>query len=269
MPSATDRAGAFEFRSRDLWIARMPSTRRGFVQATLGGIAALRRLPAFAGSARRSEVLTLVTFGDSILDCARYNHRGVDPGGLLVRNDDRLFPRFAGCDLSSCRPTALDHRARDGSRVDDLARQARNLAVHGPCVVLITIGGNDLLGGLAADAGGGMARFASTLDAFLRTLPVRPVLLGNVYDPTFGDDSRNFLNIDARIARDNLSRINTVIADLADRHGHLVDLHAHFRKGDESWFASTIEPSLRGASEVRAAFLPGVLELADCARRVR
>jgi len=35
----------------------------------------------------------------------------------------------------------------------------------------------------------------------------------------------------------------------------LVDLHAHFLRGDPSWFVHTIEPSLTGASEVRRAFL--------------
>jgi hypothetical protein len=39
-------------------------------------------------------MLTLYTFGDSILDCARYNELGVHPGQLLVQNDDRLFPEF-------------------------------------------------------------------------------------------------------------------------------------------------------------------------------
>jgi hypothetical protein len=43
------------------------------------------------------------TFGDSILDCGRYNAYGVHPGQLIVRNDDRLFPEFKGLDLSSSR----------------------------------------------------------------------------------------------------------------------------------------------------------------------
>jgi hypothetical protein len=48
-----------------------------------------------------------------------------------------------------------------------------------------------------------MLCFQQQLDAFLHPLPMRPVLLGTVYDPTFGDDSRNFLGIDARVARAN------------------------------------------------------------------
>ena len=39
------------------------------------------------------------------------------------------------------------------------------------------------------------------------------------------------------------------------RHGELVDIHAHFLRGDPSWYVHSIEPSLRGASEVRHAFL--------------
>jgi acyl-CoA thioesterase I len=177
-----------------------------------------------------------------------------------VRNDDRLFPDFKGRDLSSSVPARLDHRARDGATVNDLSRQARGFEPSGPAVALITVGGNDLLIGLAADRGEGIARFERTLDGFLRALPVRPVLLGTVFDPTFGDDSRNFLSVDARIARPNLNRINGIIGELAARYGQLIDVHGHFLKGDASWFTHTIEPSLRGASEVRAVFLPAVLK---------
>lgn len=77
-------------------------------------------------------------------------------------------------------------------------------------------------------------------------------------DPTFGDDSQNFLGVPAKVARANLQRVNDAIADSAARHGRLVDLHAHFLRGDPSWFTHTIEPSLRGASEVRRAFWPAV-----------
>jgi hypothetical protein len=55
--------------------------------------------------------------------------------------------------------------------------------------------------------------------------------------------------------------MNAIIAELAPRYGELVDIHAHFLGGDPSWFTRTIEPSLRGASEVRAAFLPAVLRV--------
>lgn len=233
--------------------------RRRHLRTLLAGGAAMAL--SAPGSALANTMLTVHTFGDSILDCGRYNEYGVHPGQLIVRNEDSLFPDFKGCDLLSFVAAQLDHRARDGARVDDLPRQARGLMRGGPAVALVTVGGNDLLAGLAADRGEGIARFQQQLDAFLHTLPVRPVLLGTVYDPTFGDDSRNFLAVDARIARPNLNRVNAIIRQLAPRYGQLVDLHDHFLGGDPSWFTGTIEPSLRGASEVRAAFLPAVLKL--------
>lgn len=212
------------------------------------------------GSAQPASEFVLYTFGDSILDCARYNDRGVHPGQLLVRNDDQLFPEFKGQDLRSRGPAHLDHRAVDGATVQGLPAQTRGLRPGtGPVVALLTIGGNDLLLGLAADrSGNGIRAFESQLDQFLRRLAIRPVLLGTVYDPTFGDDARNFLRVEPRIARANHRRVNEVIATLATRYGELVDLHAHFLRGDPSWFIYTIEPSLRGASEVRRAFLPAV-----------
>jgi acyl-CoA thioesterase I len=204
-------------------------------------------------------MLTLYTFGDSILDCRRYNAHGLDPGQLLVRNDDRLFPGFLGRDLSSLGPARLDHRAVDGSTVPDLPDQARGLRVEGDAIALVTIGGNDLLSGLVLDPGPGFVAFARALDAFLASLPIRPVYLGNVYDPTFGDDTRNFLGIDPRIAREGHRRVNEALAEVAARRGTLVDLHAHFLAGEPSWFTNTIEPSLAGASEVRRCFLGHLL----------
>ena len=230
-------------------------TRRQFIKVA-GGTSFLTLL----GCNRREQaMLTLYTFGDSILDCGRYNEYRVHPGQLLVQNDDRLFPEFQGQDLKSRQPARLEHRARDGATVDGLRPQAQGLRVEGKAIALITIGGNDLLRGLIRDSGAGIATFANTLDTFVQQLPIRPVLLGNVYDPTFGDDSRNFLGVEPAIARQNLQRINTAIQEIANRYGQFVDLHAHFLKGDPSWFTAMTEPSLRGASEVRRVFLPYIV----------
>ena len=205
-------------------------------------------------------MLTLVTFGDSILDSGAYNAHGLTPGELLVQERRHALPRDSGAVTSRPPgPTRLEHRAVDGARVTDLARQCQGLAVDAPAIALVTIGGNDLLGGLARDPGPGIDAFARTLEDFLALMPIRPVLLGNVYDPTFGDDARNFLGIDPSLARANHRRVNDAIARAAARHGRLVDLHAHFLTGDPSWFTMTIEPSLRGTSEVRRCFLEAVV----------
>lgn len=219
------------------------------------------RAAGSTGAARvTAEPLTLYTFGDSILDCARYNEHGVHPGQLIVRNDDALFPAFAGQDLQSRGPARLEHRAVDGATVAGLPAQARAVRPAGRSVALLTVGGNDLLRGLAGDSGAGVRAFEASLARFLRDLPIRPVLLGTVYDPTFGDDARNFLGVDARLARANHRRVNEVIGALAARHGRLVDLHAHFLSGEPTWFTRTIEPSLIGASEVRRAFWAALVQ---------
>jgi acyl-CoA thioesterase-1 len=212
-------------------------------------------LPAMDATGRGPDDFALYTFGDSILDCARYNDRGVHPGQLLVHNDDALFPEFRGKDLKSRGGARLVHCAVDGATVANLPAQARGIKPPKNAAALLTVGGNDLLQGLAADKGPGLRAFGASLDKFLAGLAVRPVLLGNVYDPTFGDDSRNFLGVDAITARANHRRVNEVIASLARRYGELVDLHAHFLQGNPSWMTRTIEPSLLGASEVRRAFL--------------
>lgn len=231
-----------------------PVVRRSFLGAAAALLGSSAVAEAAGAAVRRDEPLTLHTFGDSILDCGYYNEHGVHPGGLLVRNEDALFPEFRGRDLQARGPALLEHRARDGATVADLPRQLAGLrAAAGPA--LLTVGGNDLLRGLAADSGRGILAFEQALEAFVQALPLRPLLLGNVYDPTLGDDARNFTGIAPRLARANHRRINQAIASVAARHGRLVDLHAHFLRGDAGWFTRTIEPSLVGASEIRRAFL--------------
>lgn len=199
--------------------------------------------------------MKLYTFGDSILDCGWYNESGITPGQLLVHNDDDRFPEFQGRDLSSRGPAHLIHRAVDGATVAGLPVQARGLAAAEDSVAILTIGGNDLLQGLLLDPGPGIVAFAEDLDRFLRDLPIRPVHVGNVYDPTFGDDNFNFTGLPADQARERHHQVNAILASVAERYGTLVDLHAHFLTGDPDWFTSTIEPSLVGASEVRRCFL--------------
>jgi acyl-CoA thioesterase-1 len=205
---------------------------------------------------------TVYTFGDSILHCAHYNTDGVHPAGLLVSNRDDLFPEFAGRDLKTIldRAVCLDHRAQDGSTIGDLPAQVRGLKVDGPALALLTIGGNDLIGGLLYDDGPGFEMFARELAAFLDALPIRPVLLGTVYDPTFGNDqaAEGLLGTDLPSARARFDRMNATLTEIAPMYGVLVDLHAHFLTGHPGWITRDIEPSLVGASEVRRCFLRAI-----------
>src|SRR3712207_4865787 len=100
--------------------------RRGMLQ--LAGAAALSAAitsctePGGA-SMQSSPQRVVYTFGDSILDCGHYNPYGVTPGGLLVHNEDALFPEFRGRDLSAQGLARLEHRARDGATVAGLPAQ--------------------------------------------------------------------------------------------------------------------------------------------------
>lgn len=58
----------------------------------------------------------------------------------------------------------------------------------------------------------------------------------------------------------DLSSIAPVRLEHRAVDGALVNLHAHFLTGDQSWYVHTIEPSLRGASEIRRCFLPVLIE---------
>ena len=202
--------------------------------------------------------ITVYTFGDSALDCGRYNEFGLNPGRLIVENDDERFPEFRGQDLVAISPARLDHRARDGSLARDLPRQAQGLAAQDAAVAQVSVGGNDLIDGLVTDAGPGFTVFANTLDAFLHDLPIRPVLVANVYDPTRGRDDADGFGWDPVLARAGHRRINQMIATIASRYGAVVDIHGHFLTGDSGWFTALIEPSLRGASEISRCFLPHV-----------
>lgn len=90
---------------------------------------------------------TVYTFGDSILDCGSYNDHRVHPGQLIVQNHDHLFPEFRGYDLISRGPARLVHHARDGATIQSLSWQMRDLVFEDDAVALLTIGGNDLMGG--------------------------------------------------------------------------------------------------------------------------
>jgi len=206
-------------------------------------------------------MLTVFTFGDSVLDCGHYNRYGVSPGELLVRNRDDLFPEFRGQDLSALGGGRLEQLAQDGGTVNSLPRQLRGVKNPGKAVALVSVGGTAILQGLLLNKGPGSEVFRSKLSAFLTALPIRPVLIANVYDPTVGDDRQNFTGIPVERARQNHRRLNDLIAELASEHGVLVDLHAHFLRGDPSWFTSTIEPSLRGASEVRRCYWRELVKL--------
>lgn len=182
----------------------------------------------------RSDITAVHTFGDSILDCSRYTG-GVTPAALLARNDDELFPEFRGRDLATLlgRDVNVVHRAEDGATVSWLATQIDAGPIPDSALTMLTIGGNDLLQGLLAGRPEDLDEFEQALRSALARLSHTYLFVGNVYDPSFGDDSRNFLDIDPAPARRALAAVNGILAaETARAGGQLVDLHRHFLTGE-------------------------------------
>jgi lysophospholipase L1-like esterase len=123
---------------------------------------------------------------------------GLGAASLLARNDDDVWPEFAGRDLVTRFP-GIDCRflAVDGATTEDvLESQLGALGAidpSGDAVVTLTAGGNDLLALLGATDGAGQAgvvRILRNLDAILEAVRGRlrraVLLVANVYDPTDG-----------------------------------------------------------------------------------
>lgn len=223
-------------------------------------------------------------FGDSMsidtypeLDAAelalrRSPKRGLGASSLLYRNDAVAWPEFERSDLVSRGFDLYENFAADGATAPDLERQLALVSrTDAAGVVTVTIGGNDLLGIVfsagdpdapaTAKAFGSLRdRIRRTLSELRRRLPAAHVIATNVYDPT----DRSWL-LPAAGGTTDLSPwgrwfqwLNAGIADAARDEGcSLADLDAHFRghgwrTGDRwYWPASVIEPSARGASEIR------------------
>ncbi len=96
-------------------------------------------------------------------------------------------------------------------------------------IAIVSIGGNDLLRGLVNGIGS-FEEFEIKLKDCLDLIPIRPLLIGNVYDPTFGDDRKNFTSHDPKKGRKNHERMNEILKKYAEQYGILVDVHSHFLK---------------------------------------
>jgi acyl-CoA thioesterase-1 len=201
------------------------------------------------------------------------NHLGAV--SLLARNDDRLWPEFRGRDLHALRPSLRFDHPRDNLTADGATTHSLLLQVgriepsNEPTLVTITAGGNDLLGAIGSRGPSPAAAIAGRLrDAVARILELRPnavVLLGTVYDPS--DGTKRLPPFPGTLDREAmwLAEYNQLVAELVttDRRLRLADIHRHFLghgltvPEPERWYLpeSIIEPSARGASEVRRVWL--------------
>jgi len=207
----------------------------------------------------------------------------VGAGSLLFRNVHEVWPDFDGRDIVSAYPHAeFVNLALDGATTFDLL-ETDHLAFLEKyrsqfVVVTITIGGNDLLAlvsmtrtdeaNLEPHVDQILSRFAAVLNLLNEYLP-RSVIIGStIYDPTDGTGNLpGFGDIGAKLPY--LHSLNQGIKEcVRERNGLLVDTHQYFLghgmsvPAETRWYwASPIEPSARGASELRRLWLERLISV--------
>ncbi len=238
------------------------------------------------------QITRYIALGDSIcidlypaLDLASRRSmappEGVGAASLLYKNQDWLWSEFAGHDLASYNPEMVfTNLTADGATTTDvLEDQVAALPDDtGPTLVTLTAGGNDLLWsfGLSEEES---RRARHRTERNLREIVRRvrghfeavTIIVGTVYDPSDGtaltDDG--FLDFADSMLRQlllaGLHAYNDAVAEIADQEDCLLaDIHGHFlghgttvKDRAERWYweGLIIEPSARGASEVRRLWL--------------
>jgi lysophospholipase L1-like esterase len=189
----------------------------------------------------------------------QYSTGKLGAASLLCRNDDKLWPEFKGRDLQPMR--CLDLTA-DGATTESLPRQVEQIKPSDEAtLVTITAGGNDLLGFIGSTHNP-VPEIAGRLKrAVARVLELRPnatVLVGTVYDPSNGTKRLPGYARELKRESEWLDEYNGFVRTLvkSDKRLRLADIHRRFL-GHPDWFLpeSIIEPSARGASEVRRLWL--------------
>jgi lysophospholipase L1-like esterase len=206
----------------------------------------------------------------------------LDPLGaasLLYQNDDARWPDFRNQDLARTSPgVRFLNLAEDGATIDDvsteeLARLGQDSNDAG-ILVTLTVGGNDLLGALSTGRYLDLAvrriieRYTELVAMIQEELPNAMLILITVYDPTDGTGLLPGLESFGRLPLEYLDRFNHHVRETAGsgERTKVADVHRHFLghgvKAAEAdrwyWKRNLIEPSARGASEIRRVWLESV-----------
>jgi lysophospholipase L1-like esterase len=199
----------------------------------------------------------------------------LDPLGaaaLLYRNDDARWPEFKGRDLSHRSPgVKFLNLAEDGAMIDDvtteeLARLGHDSSEPG-LLLTLTAGGNDLLDALSTGRKLDQAvqriqrRYIELVETMREEVPRATLVLTTVYDPTDGTGALPGMERFGSLPLEYLDQFNEHVRETADSMAGtvLADVHRHFlghgvtARGADQWYwrRNMIEPSARGASEIR------------------
>jgi lysophospholipase L1-like esterase len=226
---------------------------------------------------------TYCAIGDSIIsDC--YPGVGLGAASLVYRNN-RLFADFEGRDLATLvKGIAQINLSKSGFTLVDVQNSLKEHTLPSQIdFLLMSVGGNDCLQGMlppTIDPDSDQAwkdwrtSYVDLIQGFKSRWPKLRIAVCNLYDPTDGTgqlQSQRARNVSSPtdVARTSLlSTMNRLIQQMAQENSwSLVNLHQHFaghgtlaldahaRATSDFWFQRDIEPSQRGASEVRRKIL--------------
>ncbi|HEU4728780.1 MAG TPA: GDSL-type esterase/lipase family protein [Kofleriaceae bacterium] len=200
---------------------------------------------------------------------------GLGAASLFHRNVDGVWPEHAGLDLATRFPgIELDNRTCDGAMIDTvLDDQLHDSAEsRAATIATLTIAGNDLLMALGVASEGTSAlldevrrikqRYAMLLERARSALPRALLVVATIYDPS--DGTGYIWPGSERLPIELLKQVNDHIRQAVRRtpDAVLADVHTHFlghgvhvaRDAQWYWPPNPIEPSARGASEIRRVF---------------
>ena len=201
----------------------------------------------------------------------------VGAASLLYQNNASIWPEFEGMDLASnypgiqhvdvCRDGATTYDFIDGSFLSEVSSY-RDKSI----VVTITLCGNDLLGIISSRTRSGVidslidevwTRYLRVIALIEESFPEAKLVLTTIYDPTDGSGKLpGYPGLLEHLSW--LEHTNDLVRGFAREHEYqLADVHKHFLghglsvHEDERWFwkPNPIEPSARGASEIRRLWL--------------
>lgn len=207
---------------------------------------------------------------------------GLGAASLLHRNDDDRWPDFETRDLTALHPDVrLTDLAEDGATTTRvLGIQLPRIPNHieEPALITVTAGGNDLLALLdltpwvdqqpsvgSESRQVAVHKVARLLERIVQRIrnrfPASTLLVATVYDPSDGTGKLDEGGPVRPEAVEALHAFNDRVRQLQDgARIRVVDLHDHFmghglteprRRDRWYWSHSIIEPSARGAHEVR------------------
>lgn len=207
-----------------------------------------------------------------LVEQTKRSYKRVGSASLLFRNNDELWPEFSGRDLMHAGYDSFELLALDNARMPDVLGNQMPLLDPDTDLISLTIGGNDLLHILSnfrtmeeitAEAHALHKEYEWLIDRLHQHAPRATILCTSVFDPTDGtgllrqDGAKVpihlLLELNEAIAVTCRQRAFTLFANVA-RHfaGHGISAEG---EGRWFWSGSVIEPSARGASEIRRVWL--------------